>query len=68
MATTKGLGQKPFVPPPPHNRTLGQSWLALPARTRLYVSLAFCAVGATGIVVSNYLEGSPKESQSNPTS
>lgn len=29
---------------------------ALPARTRLYVSLAVCTVGAAGIFISDYLE------------
>lgn len=29
---------------------------ALPARTRLYVSMAVCSVGAVGMFVSDYLE------------
>ena len=28
----------------------------LPARTRLYVSMAVCTVGAAGVFVSDYLE------------
>jgi len=30
--------------------------LVLPARTRLYLSLGICLVGATGLMVSDYLE------------
>ncbi|KAG2350734.1 hypothetical protein BDR05DRAFT_42841 [Suillus weaverae] len=37
-------------------RSLWQSYKALPARTRLYVSMAVCSVGAVGIYVSDYLE------------
>ncbi|KAG8219570.1 hypothetical protein J3R82DRAFT_521 [Butyriboletus roseoflavus] len=31
-------------------------WTVLPARTRLYVSMTVCTVGAAGIFVSHYLE------------
>ncbi|KAG2117965.1 uncharacterized protein F5147DRAFT_253751 [Suillus discolor] len=37
-------------------RSLWQSYKALPARTRLYISMAVCSVGAVGIYVSDYLE------------
>ncbi|KAG2156572.1 uncharacterized protein EDB93DRAFT_920407 [Suillus bovinus] len=37
-------------------RSLWQSYKALPARTRLYVSMAVCSVGAVGMYVSDYLE------------
>ncbi|OAX40079.1 hypothetical protein K503DRAFT_28442 [Rhizopogon vinicolor AM-OR11-026] len=37
-------------------RSLWQSYKALPARTRLYVSMAVCTVGAVGMFVSDYLE------------
>ncbi|KAG1795698.1 uncharacterized protein HD556DRAFT_369042 [Suillus plorans] len=38
------------------NRSLWQSYKALPARTRLYISMAVCSVGAVGIYVSDCLE------------
>ncbi|KAG0700663.1 hypothetical protein DFH29DRAFT_610262 [Suillus ampliporus] len=37
-------------------RSLWQSYKALPARTRLYVSMAVCTVGAVGMFMSDYLE------------
>ncbi|KAF9486551.1 hypothetical protein BDN70DRAFT_20651 [Pholiota conissans] len=42
----------------PKNRTYLQSWLAIPARTRLVISLGVCVVAATGIMVSDFLEQS----------
>jgi hypothetical protein len=55
-----------------YSRSLGQSWLgqyptpisipwltrppALPAKTRLFLSLGFCAVAAAGMFVSDQLE------------
>ncbi|KAF8971715.1 hypothetical protein BDZ97DRAFT_1913628 [Flammula alnicola] len=50
---------KPNSLPSPKNRTFLQSWLALPARTRLYVSLGVCVVAGTGIMISDFLENSP---------
>ncbi|KJA28425.1 hypothetical protein HYPSUDRAFT_128897 [Hypholoma sublateritium FD-334 SS-4] len=44
------------IPPSPQNRTYLQSWLAMPARTRLYISMGACIVGFTGILVSDFLE------------
>ncbi|KAF5385026.1 hypothetical protein D9615_001231 [Tricholomella constricta] len=38
------------------NRTLAQSYAALPARTRLYFSLGVCAVALAGIMISDQLE------------
>ncbi|KAF4611753.1 hypothetical protein D9613_004244 [Agrocybe pediades] len=43
-------------PSNPRNRSIFQSWMVLPARTRLYLSLAICMVGATGLMVNDYLE------------
>jgi len=52
---------KPKIPPglrrnPIANRTLAQSYAALPARTRLNLSLVVCAVAAAGLLVSDMLE------------
>ncbi|KAI3609469.1 hypothetical protein WG66_001258 [Moniliophthora roreri] len=41
---------------PVTNRTLFESYKALPASTRLRFSLAMCVVAATGIAVSDWLE------------
>ncbi|KAJ8084530.1 hypothetical protein PM082_003302 [Marasmius tenuissimus] len=41
---------------PVANRTLLQSYKALPASTRLRFSLAMCGVAITGIAISNWLE------------
>ncbi|KAK7465462.1 hypothetical protein VKT23_005439 [Stygiomarasmius scandens] len=49
--TTKGSQQAA-------NRTLAQSWAALPASTRIRFSLAMCGVAIAGIYVSDYLEKS----------
>ncbi|KAJ3903655.1 hypothetical protein F5879DRAFT_138270 [Lentinula edodes] len=38
------------------NRTLAQSWAALPASTRVKFSLGICAVAAAGIYLSDVLE------------
>ncbi|TFK77427.1 hypothetical protein BDN72DRAFT_891169 [Pluteus cervinus] len=48
-------------------KTLAQSYIALPARTRLYFSLGVCAVAATGLFVSDYLEKSYPQTSSNTT-
>ncbi|KAL9716431.1 hypothetical protein Ac2012v2_000878 [Leucoagaricus gongylophorus] len=39
-----------------HYRSLLQSWLALPQKTRLSISLVVCFVGVAGIAVSDHLE------------
>ncbi|KIM70285.1 hypothetical protein SCLCIDRAFT_1207603 [Scleroderma citrinum Foug A] len=38
------------------NRSLWGSYKALPARTRLYISMGICTVGAVGLFVSDYLQ------------
>ncbi|KAK7063978.1 hypothetical protein R3P38DRAFT_3164976 [Favolaschia claudopus] len=48
-------------PPPPGpesvaERSLWQSYLALPANTRLKLSVGMAIFAATGIIASNYLE------------
>ncbi|KAG6335466.1 hypothetical protein ID866_3616 [Astraeus odoratus] len=35
---------------------INPSTTALPARTRLYISMAVCTIGAVGLTVSNRLE------------
>ncbi|KIK07257.1 hypothetical protein K443DRAFT_201498 [Laccaria amethystina LaAM-08-1] len=40
----------------PQNRTLLQSWTALPTRTRLFLSFGLCVMGATGLIISDYIE------------
>ncbi|KAJ7361447.1 hypothetical protein DFH08DRAFT_952005 [Mycena albidolilacea] len=47
--------QKP-IPEPVAERTLWQSYQALPANTRLKFSVGMAIFAATGIAVSNYLE------------
>jgi len=44
------------IPETVAERTLWQSYLALPANTRLKLSVGMAIFAATGIVVSNYLE------------
>ncbi|KDR85728.1 hypothetical protein GALMADRAFT_383011 [Galerina marginata CBS 339.88] len=41
---------------PPRNRTLMQSWTAIPPRKRLLISLGVCVFGATGLMISDYME------------
>ncbi|KAL0951620.1 hypothetical protein HGRIS_008301 [Hohenbuehelia grisea] len=38
------------------NRTLWESYNALPSQTRLKISLLLCATGIAGIIASDYLE------------
>ncbi|KAJ3730853.1 hypothetical protein DFJ43DRAFT_453047 [Lentinula guzmanii] len=38
------------------NRTLAQSWAALPASTRIKFSLGICAVATAGIYLADVLE------------
>ncbi|KAG9314120.1 hypothetical protein JVU11DRAFT_4903 [Chiua virens] len=38
------------------SRSLWESYKVLPARTRLYVSMAVCTIGAVGIFISDHLE------------
>ncbi|EDR15828.1 uncharacterized protein LACBIDRAFT_301180 [Laccaria bicolor S238N-H82] len=40
----------------PQNRTILQSWTGLPARTRLFLSFGVCVMGATGLIISDYME------------
>ncbi|KIK51418.1 hypothetical protein GYMLUDRAFT_395488 [Collybiopsis luxurians FD-317 M1] len=40
----------------PTNRTLAQSWAALPASTRIKFSLGICAVAVAGMYISDLLE------------
>ncbi|KAI0046617.1 hypothetical protein FA95DRAFT_1493721 [Auriscalpium vulgare] len=48
-------------------RTIWQSWAALPAPTRLKISLGICAVAVAGIFVSDRLEASvPASPNSTP--
>ncbi|KAJ7103245.1 hypothetical protein B0H15DRAFT_811572 [Mycena belliarum] len=47
---------KTKIPEAVADRTLWQSYLALPAATRLRFSVGMALFAATGIVVSNYLE------------
>ncbi|KAG1765092.1 hypothetical protein EDD22DRAFT_416103 [Suillus occidentalis] len=54
--TVMSLKKLPPSAEPVVARSLWQSYKALPARTRLYVSMAVCSVGAVGIFVSDYLE------------
>ncbi|PPQ69791.1 hypothetical protein CVT26_014179 [Gymnopilus dilepis] len=49
------LRAKPDLPPP-SNRTLLQSWGALPPRTRLIISSGICVFALTGLMISDYLE------------
>ncbi|KAI0783079.1 hypothetical protein C8Q75DRAFT_811108 [Abortiporus biennis] len=59
-----GKQQLKTTPPPPpsfsgqsvQSRTIWQSYAALPARTRLYFSLAITGVALAGIYISDVLE------------
>ncbi|KAJ6621074.1 hypothetical protein B0H10DRAFT_1012460 [Mycena sp. CBHHK59/15] len=44
------------IPDSVADRTLWQSYLALPASTRLRLSIAMGVFATTGLLVSNYLE------------
>ncbi|KAI6163911.1 hypothetical protein EDD17DRAFT_441691 [Pisolithus thermaeus] len=39
-----------------YSRSLWESYKALPARTRLYISMGVCTLGAVGLLVSDYME------------
>ncbi|KIK91114.1 hypothetical protein PAXRUDRAFT_150208 [Paxillus rubicundulus Ve08.2h10] len=55
-SNTRGR-EKPVGPlPSVRNRSLWESYKVLPARSRVYVSMALCTVGAAGVFVSDYLE------------
>ncbi|KZT73341.1 hypothetical protein DAEQUDRAFT_762256 [Daedalea quercina L-15889] len=41
---------------PVGQRTLGESWVALPARTRLRISLAVTGIALAGVYLSDQLE------------
>ncbi|KAH9829468.1 uncharacterized protein C8Q71DRAFT_863232 [Rhodofomes roseus] len=41
---------------PVGQRTLGESWVALPARTRIQISLAVTGIALAGIYLSDQLE------------
>ncbi|KAJ7786612.1 hypothetical protein B0H16DRAFT_1491088 [Mycena metata] len=53
--TPQRLPEKP-LPERVADRTLWQSYLALPANTRLKFSVAMAVFAVTGLAVSNYLE------------
>ncbi|GLB35833.1 hypothetical protein LshimejAT787_0301210 [Lyophyllum shimeji] len=60
------------VPPgvrknPIANRTLAQSYAALPARTRLLFGLVACAVGGAGLAIADILEEKIPAQKSNAT-
>ncbi|KAF8808122.1 hypothetical protein BYT27DRAFT_7099437 [Phlegmacium glaucopus] len=58
MATKLENTTRPPKLPPPSQRTLAQSWMAIPARTRLFISLGLCIVGGTGLMISDFIETS----------
>lgn len=55
-----------YTPQKTTTHLLHCKYQALPARTRLFVSLGLCIVGGTGLMFSNFLETSmpPKPAQS----
>ncbi|KAF5312746.1 hypothetical protein D9619_002593 [Psilocybe cf. subviscida] len=48
-------------------KTYIQSWLSIPAKTRLALSLSVCAFAAIGLVVTDMVEDPKKKSPSKPT-